>query len=262
MHPAVRLLLSGAYCPESALLFKAMMVQPLPGRKAAYDRFIRTLKLNDIWQKLDVLYVLAAHDAQAARLNLVAPASFALAVTGSPVFTVDQGYAGDGSTALLTATGYSPASVAGSRQTLDSSTLGIFTRTAASYNGSASRIDLYTGTARLGRRSSAENDYAWRMNDGTSANTALGGSSGSNQVGHFALRRTASDERSVWREGAQVATNSQASTTLGTGFILFGVTANFSDAQISVAYAGSSLTDGQMATMNTAIATLKAAIGF
>ena len=262
MHPTVRnLVLFGQLDASSELLFGLMQVQPSPARKTVLDTFVKTLKSAGIWQKLDLLYVLAAHDAQAARLNWIAPSQFALAVAGSPVFTADQGYAGDGSNAMA-ATGYNPVTLSGGRQTQNSATIGIFTRTAASYNGSTSRIDLFTGVSRMARRNSSENDYSWRMNDGTSANTALGGASGANQVGHFSLRRTAADERSLWRSGSQLATNAQASTALGTGFNLFGTTSNFSDAQISVGYAGSAFDDTQMGTMNTAIASLKTGIGF
>lgn len=258
MHPAVRnLVLFGQLDASSELLFGLMQVQPSPARKTVLDTFVKTLKSAGIWQKLDLLYVLAAHDAQAARLNWIAPSQFALTATNSPTFTADQGYTGDGTAALLVATGYNPNSVSGARQTLNSVSLGHFTRTAATYDGSTTRIDLYTGTTRLNRRNSSATDYSWRINDGTSANTAVAG-----QTGHFAGRRTASNERSLWRDGSQLATNSQASTTLATGFQFFGVAGSLSNAQISLGYIGSAFDDGQMATMNTAIAALKTGVGF
>ena len=51
-----------------------------------------------------ILWLLAAHDAQAGRLNWIGAAND-LSVGGSPAFTADRGYQGDGSAAYL-ASGY------------------------------------------------------------------------------------------------------------------------------------------------------------
>lgn len=252
MHPAVRdLVVLNTLDASSELLFGLMQVQPSPARKTVLDTFIKTLKGAGIWQKLDLLYVLAAHDAQAARLNWIDPARFALTVAGSPTFTADQGYTGNGSDASLTATGYNPSSTTG-KLVLNDALIGCFIRTAPTANIGQ---DLNTGNGRLARGAAS---YQGRINDGTSiTNTPAA------YTGHWAIRRTASNARALWKDGASAATDTQASTSVSNVFRLFSAGASsFGDAQISVAYAGASLDDTGMAAMNTAIAALKTGIGF
>jgi len=90
-----------ARVPEADLLIDTMTVRPQGNRAFLISDTIRRLKAADIWAKLDVLWMLAAHDAQAARLNWKNPASFALTAVNSPTFTTDRGYAGNGSTSYL-----------------------------------------------------------------------------------------------------------------------------------------------------------------
>lgn len=86
---------------DAARLIDRMTVKPPPGRAALIDQTIRRLKSHGIWQKLDVLWVMAAHDSQAARLNWKGNSSFDLTAVNSPTFTADRGYAGNGSTSYL-----------------------------------------------------------------------------------------------------------------------------------------------------------------
>src|SRR5690606_39788847 len=60
------------------------------------------------WGALDGLYVLAAHDAQAARINWKDPANVATTIN-APTFTADRGYQGDGSSSSLD-TNFNPVS--------------------------------------------------------------------------------------------------------------------------------------------------------
>ncbi|MFG1397189.1 hypothetical protein [Roseixanthobacter pseudopolyaromaticivorans] len=57
--------------PETTSLLARMSVQPAAGRRTQIDTLVKSLLAAGIWTKLDALYLLAAHDAQAARLNLV-----------------------------------------------------------------------------------------------------------------------------------------------------------------------------------------------
>lgn len=56
---------------ETDALVARMEIAPSAARKKLIDDLIVELKSWGIWQKLDLLYILAAHDAQAARLNWV-----------------------------------------------------------------------------------------------------------------------------------------------------------------------------------------------
>lgn len=93
-NPVVR------YDPSAEALFARMTSQPTPVRKKLYSDLIVALKDSGVWATLDALYVRAAHSSQAARLNIVQEAFTSTAVS-SPVFEVDRGYTGDGSSSYL-----------------------------------------------------------------------------------------------------------------------------------------------------------------
>ena len=94
---------AAGFSDEATALFAAMSVQPDAARKALINSFIVALKTAGIWSELDLLYVMAAHDAQAAQLNWKAPAANTLSPQNSPTFTTDRGYQGNGTTSYLTA---------------------------------------------------------------------------------------------------------------------------------------------------------------
>jgi hypothetical protein len=95
-----------SYSAEAVALFARMSSQPDSVRKGLINDLIVALKTAGVWTKLEVLYLFAAHDAQAARLNWIS-SSFDATTANSPVFTTDRGYAGDGSTSYLS-TGWNP----------------------------------------------------------------------------------------------------------------------------------------------------------
>lgn len=93
-----------SYDAAATALFARMTVQPNSARKTLINNLIVALKACGAWSQLDMLYIIAAHDAQAARLNWIGTSAGQgqdLTVSGSPVFTADHGYLGDGISALL-----------------------------------------------------------------------------------------------------------------------------------------------------------------
>lgn len=96
----------GAVPPEAQALMARMSVAPSALRARAIASLVGSLKAAGLWAKLDLLYILAAHDAQAARLNWVGD-HYTLTAVNSPSFVTDRGYA-SGTSAYL-ATGYNPA---------------------------------------------------------------------------------------------------------------------------------------------------------
>jgi hypothetical protein len=86
---------------EASTLIAAMSVAPNDTRKAAIDTLVGSLKSTSIWSTIDRLFVFAAHDAQAARLNWVSPGGTAAAEVSAPTFTTDRGYAGNGTSSYV-----------------------------------------------------------------------------------------------------------------------------------------------------------------
>lgn len=85
--------------PQTVALEAQMLVQPTHDRTLAIDAFMAALVSSGVYANSDLIYTMAAANAQAAGLNWAAPQSHPLIPTGSPAFTADFGYAG-------TATGY------------------------------------------------------------------------------------------------------------------------------------------------------------
>jgi hypothetical protein len=87
--------------PETQTALNAMAVAPSTDRAFVINNAIYGLKKSGLWVKLTALYLLAAHDAQAARLNMVTPTGTAASAVAAPTFTADSGYAGDGAASYL-----------------------------------------------------------------------------------------------------------------------------------------------------------------
>lgn len=85
--------------PQTTALVLAMTNSPSEARLNTINQFMLALVNAGVFANADLLYAMAAADAQAAGLNWVAPAQFALNPVSSPLFAADIGYAG-------TATGY------------------------------------------------------------------------------------------------------------------------------------------------------------
>lgn len=74
-----------------------------PGRARAFliDDLVAALEAAGVWERLSALYLLAAHDEQAARVNLRAPGRYDLTPVNGPAFVADTGYTGNGVSAWL-----------------------------------------------------------------------------------------------------------------------------------------------------------------
>ena len=101
------------YEPEALSVFTAMTTQPGTARKTVINTLVAALKAADIWRKLDIMYVLAAHDEQAGRVNWKLPGTFTASLINAPVFTVDQGFIGNTAGSRLLSTGVSTLEIGG-----------------------------------------------------------------------------------------------------------------------------------------------------
>ncbi|WP_417310548.1 hypothetical protein [Devosia sp.] len=90
----------GGLPPQASALFARFSAAPDPARQQAIGALIEALVDGGVWSKLDALYVLAAHDGQAALRNWVAD-QYNLSEVAAPDFLADRGYSGDGATSYL-----------------------------------------------------------------------------------------------------------------------------------------------------------------
>jgi len=200
-------------------LVAAMTGTPTDLRKGYIARCIGALYAGGVWAKTDVLWMLAAHDAQAARLNWITPASFTLSEVNSPTFTTDRGYAGDGSTSYLD-TGWD-AATNGVSYTQNSAHAGVYARTDGNGN-----VNLGTGTntnatiliqAKVNGSSSRV-----RVNATSAGGSTPTGQNGTMPLHRMGVRRASATDIIPVLDGADGTSISFASTTLSATDLNFG----------------------------------------
>lgn len=233
---------------EAAAIVAAMVVEPTSARKLAIDNFVGALKLGavsgiDIWSKLDLFQVYAAHSDQAARLNWKNPGVTFTAVNGTvaPQFTADRGFKGAGTNSYLD-TGYDP-STGAINFAQNSGMLAAWSRT--STQESASSVGSYDGSKGVSICfRSTSNASQGRLNQAA----ALSGGSVSNGSGLFAVDRSASNALVIRRNAALVASGVTASTTIATGTIKVGLITGAgtpSTCEVALVIVGPSLSAGE-----------------
>lgn len=240
--------------PASYALIARMTAAPGAARAGRIDALVRALKAAGVWSRLDALYLLAAHDAQAARLNWVANA-WNLAAVNSPAFTVDRGYAGNATTSYLDS-GFKPGVSAGLAAQNDCH-VGVWPRT----ESAVTVADIGNSGTFIFPRTTGGNINT-RVMDGSTASVAVPGS-----VGHFVASRSGAGGYARYRNGASVGDAAVASAAPAGANLLIGARGNTGSAdfhsarQIAAAHCGAGLSAGQVAALHAALATYLAAAG-
>jgi len=249
-----------AYDAASTALFARMSSQPDATRKGLIDDLIVQLKADGIWAKLDALWLLAAHDSQAARLNWVSSAH-GLAAVNAPAFTADRGYAGNGSTSYLD-TNWNPA--ASSLFTLDSASLGCWVNVDAGI-GNLVEMGCETGTARVRiNNRSTTTLMIGRANQDTGTNF---NGAPADRLGMSIVSRTASNAIAAYRKGSPVASGTTASGARPNsnmflcGYNDDGALTSPTTARLAMAFAGAGLNSTEAAAFEAAVETFLTAIG-
>jgi len=247
--PEVAARRSGGNDPATDALLGRMSVAPGEARAGAIDALVRALKAAGVWAKLDALYLLAAHDAQAARLNWVG-SSFTLAAVNSPGFTADRGYAGDGATSYLDS-GFTDGSSGGFRQ--DDGHRGVWCGTNA-----IGGFDIGTQRARI------------MANAGSSTARVAANASGTNfpalpaatAVGWTCYSRGGAASYLFAKDTTQTSIT-QLSDALAAGVVEVGAAASsgYSARRIQAAHWGKALSGGEMSALQAALAAWMIAVG-
>lgn len=233
---------------EAATVAAAMSTPPTDARKAAIDALVGTLKTAGVWTALDILYVLAAADSQAALLNWKNPATFTAVPVNSPTFVADRGFTGDGAASRVR-TGFTP-STNGVNFTQNNGSIWAWSRTAGQ-DGANEAGSLATPRTALAFRNFS-NLMVGRVNgDGTFTAASTDGS------GFFGATRAVSTTIKLWRNGAQLGTD-QASTSGGLNaaeqWLCGASSTSFSTRQISAGAWGAALTGLESAFYNAMLA--------
>jgi hypothetical protein len=237
-----------------------MNVQPSGARAAVIDAAIVSLKNAGVWTKLDVLWLLAAHDSQAGLLNWVSPSTLALTAQNAPTFATDKGYTGDGISSYLSS-GFTPGF--NSAQAIqDDNHLGIWVLTSV---GATTQTDIGNDKYSIVPRTSTATVINVRDSSTTAnSNTVPSG----NSIGHTLANRTGGAGYDVYKNASNLVTATQASVAPGNtgGFAVLarnaaGTPAGFSTRQVAAAHAGKSLTAQNITDLYSALSTFLTALG-
>ncbi|MGO1079719.1 hypothetical protein [Inquilinus sp. CA228] len=196
---------------DARVYIDAMTPRPSSARMGLIDTLVAGLKTDSAWLLLDGLFLFAAHDAQAARINVKTPASIAV-VTGSPAFAVDSGYTGAVSSDIDLL--YNP-STGGGNWALNSATLLVYGVASVAGNDNP---PLALGTAGTGATSritprTAGDQCGGRVNDATFV-----GAANTTTLGSFSVRRSLASgagAKQIDKDGVQIGTATTASTAVG-----------------------------------------------
>jgi len=217
-------------------LIAAMTVAPNNFRKANIAQCIQQLYAGGVWAKTDVMWVMAAHDEQAARLNWITPGSFTLSAINSPTFTTDRGFNGDGSTSYLD-TGWDRATN-GVQFTQNNAHASVYQRTGTALTFGA------PATAAFQISGAAGTNGGGRLNNGSGT---LGATAGGTLPIQIILRRTISTSAECLRDGVQVSSGGGTTGALNTSDLAFLRTSGggYTTAQCAGGALGANLDDTQ-----------------
>jgi len=232
---------------EATTLIAAMSVAPSEARKQAIDTLVGALKTASVWSKIDAMWVLAAHDEQAGRLNWKLPGTYTATVVNSVTFTTDRGFAGDGVSGCLD-TGFAPATH-GVQFTQNNAHLGVYQRT----GGSNGNEPFSANNATIRHAVAGGTGTATRSN--LNSATSITGAAGGTQPLHGMGRRNDASNVSIMRDGAQVtAPTAAASAAIQASNMRIGVRANgtFVTHQVAMAHLGAYLDDTESAALYAA----------
>jgi hypothetical protein len=235
----------------------AMTVVPSFARQTLLNTLVTALKTAGVWSKLDVLYLLAAHDNQASRLNAKAPATFSLTattVTTAPTFVADQGWKGGGAGA--TAGGYlagtfNPATAPSPHFVQDDAFMGVWVRTASSATANNTHRELgAAGASYIASRNAVAGNMLTQANAAASDLTATGGTG----VGFFAWSRQSSASYHPFFNATDLGAVVRASfLPSNAAFNICRASGAYSDAELCSVVWGSGLTTAQEADFYNAL---------
>lgn len=185
-------------------LITAASVAPGDLRKGYIARFIGALYAASVWTKMDVMWVLAAHDEQFGRLNWKSPGNFTLTAVNSPTFTTDRGFTGIAASSTLLTTGWDWATN-GVQYTQNNCHISVYQRSGTENVPSFSQQNAGYRASVMGRPSAANGS---RVNSATTSSTA----SGTYPLQTVARRNDAVNQ-SVVRDGVEVVAPAAAAST-------------------------------------------------
>lgn len=231
------------FAKQSRAIIDAMTVPPNAARKRLVDLTVRMLLGSGAWDLMDVLWMLAAHDEQAGRINWISPGSHTVTVVNAWTFTQDRGFAGDG------VSGYGDTNFAPDTHavkfTQNDAHIGVYQRT----GGANGNEPFCIGNANLRIRVAGGTGTSTRAT--LNSSTQINGPAGGSQPLHGMGRRNDSTNVSVLRDGVEVTgPTAAASASFPSGNMRFGVRGGtFVTHQVASGHMGAYADDSKAAAL-------------
>lgn len=232
--------------PGAIALIAAMSVAPSAARASVYDTTFARLRNAGLLSKLDWLYVLSAHDEQAAGLDWKSPTR-SLTKSGAPTFTADYGFSYDGVDDYHD-TNFNPTNDPLATGTQNDNHIGVFVLNNVGSNSAVGNPKQSIQP----RAAAGVNEYLGRA--ANTSNTKI--SNNSDSRGHYVITRPDSSNITGYLNGALVATVAVASAALDNSTHWIGARRlnNFSSYQIAFAHGGVHLTAQEVSDLYSILA--------
>lgn len=248
--------------PQTKAIIAAFTTPPAPARIAAINSCVGLLIRGGVWGSLDVLYITAAANTQAASINWKSPGSNPLVQVGSVTFVADRGYTSDGTTGYFT-TGYTP-STAGGGFMQDSAHIGAWiTSNPTPNNGqelTVNAADFAQPAAQFNARTNG-NFLRGTINDNSPVN--LSGPI-TDASGHTGINRIGPTTSDGFKNGALIGaidTSPSIAVAPGNLYICGTPMYGLSIKQVAAAHIGGGLVTPQVASIYPALFSYMHAIG-
>jgi hypothetical protein len=209
-------IMSRGYARETRALIARATVKPSAAHARLIDSTIRAAKRAGIWQRLDVLYVFAAPDAQMATRNWIAD-SYNATLVNSPTFTANQGFTTNGTSNYVDST-FDP-STAGGRLSRNDMSFGFWSLTSGIVTSSNAGWVVAPNGISIAARSTNDIMSA-RVNTGSVVSSANG--TVTDGRGLRSVARDGASSLSLRANGVELLAASTASTALVSGSLRFG----------------------------------------
>ena len=243
--------LSDAMDEDASDLIAAMTVEPDQGRIDLIDQTVVALKQAGVWSKLDLLYVPAAHDRQAAALNWLEPTAHPLTEVGTIGFGEDIGLRADGPSSYLT-TSWS-AGVSGAYFAQNAASMGGKLHGTPRAGTTLSQIAAIAGNggypSTLRYRTGSTDDLQAGLNGNFFPSVGSGFSDSAIPV---AIVRSSASDLFYYRAGNQVATVSSPSAGKSLDYPRFIADGNgYTQQELQYVFIGGALTSGEISAITS-----------
>ena len=239
---------------ETARIVNRMTVLPTQGRQTLIRNLVTALVTAGVWDKLDGLYVMAAHDEQAGRLNWRSGPGQDLVGVNSPTFTTDRGFQGDGSTSHMDT---QLRGNAADFYVRDSAYAAVWS---VSNQGNSNWHDMSGAGAMYINSQASDANAVVRANHNSPTPAIV--AAVPNSLGLTAWSRRGATDVTLYRNADVLTTSTAASVALGsTTFQLMRNATNYSQRRLAAAVIGSGLSNTEHAALYNALHTYLLAIG-